>query len=422
MNDFINMPEILEASWVPENSIIKVIGVGGGGCNAVTYMYNQKIQGCNFIVCNTDSQALQKSNVPIKIQLGEGLGAGTNPTKGRNAALDSQDIIAEKVLDNGTQMLFITAGMGGGTGTGASPVIAKMAKDKGILTVAVVTLPFKNEGDESLSKAVEGIHELESNVDSLLIINNEKLYEFFGDQLVQDAFPRADEVLATAVRGITEIISKPGYINVDFEDVKTMMKNSGLALMGCGTGSGPNRLEDAVKGALESPLLSDFDLKTAKNLLINITAGENEQGLKMEELNKINDMINEHIGNVNKFKRGLIWDEDSNDDTICITAIATGFKMNLINLAGSDMGKLILIEKDFTYKKEEENISSGEITLPDEIININKVGYSTSENERKFHFNSDEKPALILSENSNRSDLENIAAIRRVARHPKTNE
>lgn len=422
MNDFINMPEILEASWVPENSIIKVIGVGGGGCNAVTYMYNQKIQGCNFIVCNTDSQALQKSNVPIKIQLGEGLGAGTNPTKGRNAALDSQDIIAEKVLDNGTQMLFITAGMGGGTGTGASPVIAKMAKDKGILTVAVVTLPFKNEGDESLSKAVEGIHELESNVDSLLIINNEKLYEFFGDQLVQDAFPRADEVLATAVRGITEIISKPGYINVDFEDVKTMMKNSGLALMGCGTGSGPNRLEDAVKGALESPLLSDFDLKTAKNLLINITAGENEQGLKMEELNKINDMINEHIGNVNKFKRGLIWDEDSNDDTIRITAIATGFKMNLINLAGSDMGKLILIEKDFTYKKEEENISSGEITLPDEIININKVGYSTSENERKFHFNSDEKPALILSENSNRSDLENIAAIRRVARHPKTNE
>lgn len=422
MNDFLDMPDFVDASWVPENSIIKVIGVGGGGCNAVTYMYNQKIKGCNFIVCNTDSQALQKSNVPVKIQLGEGLGAGTNPTKGRNAALESQDIIAEKVLDNGTQMLFITAGMGGGTGTGASPVIAKMAKDKGILTVAVVTLPFRNEGDESLSKAVDGIHELEKNVDSLLIINNEKLYEFFGDQLVQDAFPRADEVLATAVRGITEIISKPGYINVDFEDVKTMMKNSGMALMGCGTGTGPNRLEDAVKGALESPLLSDFDLKTAKNLLINITAGNNEQGLRMEELNKINDMINEHIGSVNKFKRGLIWDDPSVGDTIHITAIATGFKMNLINVAGSDMGKLILIDKDFAYKDENENLSTGEITLPDEIININKVGYSTSENGRKFNFNEDQIPVLILSGNSRKNELENIAAIRRVARHPKGDE
>lgn len=419
MSDFLDMPDFVDASWIPDNSIIKVIGVGGGGCNAVTYMYNQKITGCNFIVCNTDSQALQKSNVPVKIQLGEGLGAGTNPTKGRNAALESQDIIAEKVLDNGTQMLFITAGMGGGTGTGASPVIAKMAKDKGILTVAVVTLPFRNEGDESLSKAVDGIHELEKNVDSLLIINNEKLYEFFGDQLVQDAFPRADEVLATAVRGITEIISKPGYINVDFEDVKTMMRNSGMALMGCGTGSGSNRLEEAVKGALESPLLSDFDLKTAKNLLINITAGNNAQGLRMEELNKINDMIIEHIGSVNKFKRGLIWDDPSVGDTIHITAIATGFKMNLINVAGSDMGKLILIDKTFVYKDDK---TSGEITLPDEIININKVGYSTSENGRKFHFNDNQIPVLILSGNSRKNELENIAAIRRMARHTKTEE
>ncbi|MBR6246352.1 MAG: cell division protein FtsZ, partial [Bacteroidales bacterium] len=293
-------------NWVPIDSMIKVIGVGGGGCNAVTYMYNQNIEGCSFVVCNTDSQALQKSNVPLKIQLGEGLGAGTNPTKGRNAALESQDEIAEKVLNTGTQMLFITAGMGGGTGTGASPVIAKMAKDKGILTVGVVTLPFRNEGDDFLSKAVDGIHELEKNVDSLLIINNEKLYEFFGNQLVQDAFPRADEVLATAVRGIIEIINKPGYVNVDFEDVKTMMKNSGMALMGCGSGSGKNRLEEAVRGALESPLLNDFDLKTCKNLLINITAPRNDQGLKMEELNKISSMITEYTGSVSKFKRGLI--------------------------------------------------------------------------------------------------------------------
>ncbi|MBQ8069858.1 MAG: cell division protein FtsZ [Bacteroidales bacterium] len=414
MTDFTS-PDIVDMSWVPENSMIKVIGVGGGGCNAVNYMYKQKIQGCNFIVCNTDSQALQKSEVPTKIQLGEGLGAGTNPTKGRNAALESQDLIAEKVLDNGTQMLFITAGMGGGTGTGASPVIAKMAKDRGILTVAVVTLPFKNEGDDFLSKAVDGIHELEKNVDSLLIINNEKLYEHFGNQLVQEAFPRADEVLATAVRGIIEIITKAGYVNVDFEDVKTMMKNSGMALMGCGSGSGSNRLEDAVKGALESPLLNDFDLKTSKNLLINITAGNNDQGLRMDELNRLNEMITEYTGKVNKFKRGLIYDDDPNaGDTIRITAIATGFKMNLINITGSNVGKLILIPRDFKYEDRTDDIQDGEISLTEE-VNINKVGFNTMENKKKFHY--DEKPVLILEPGQSKSELEATAAIRRVQRH-----
>ena len=186
MPDYLNTTDIVTPSdWVPENSMIKVLGVGGGGCNAVTYMYNQKIQGCSFIVCNTDSQALMKSNVPVKVQLGDGLGAGTVPSKARKAALESQELLAEKVLDCGTQMLFITAGLGGGTGTGASPVIAKMAKDRGILTVAVVTLPFQNEGKQALSKASDGIHELERNVDSLLIINNEKLYSYFGAELVQ---------------------------------------------------------------------------------------------------------------------------------------------------------------------------------------------------------------------------------------------
>ncbi|MBQ6576724.1 MAG: cell division protein FtsZ [Bacteroidales bacterium] len=414
MTDFTS-PDIVDMSWVPENSMIKVIGVGGGGCNAVSYMYRQKIQGCNFIVCNTDSQALQKSEVPIKIQLGEGLGAGTNPTKARNAALESQDIVAEKVLDNGTQMLFITAGMGGGTGTGASPVIAKMAKDRGILTVAVVTLPFKNEGDEFLSKAVDGIHELEKNVDSLRIINNEKLYEHFGNQLVQEAFPKADEVLATAVRGIIEIITKPGYVNVDFEDVKTMMKNSGMALMGCGVGSGRNRLEEAVKGALESPLLNDFDLKTSKNLLINITAGNNEQGLRMDELNKLSDMIAEYTGKVNKFKRGLIYDDDPEaGDTIRITAIATGFKMNLISITGSNVGKLILIPRDFKYEDKSDDDANGEISLTDE-VNINKVGFNTLENKRKFHY--DQKPVLVIEPGESKSELEATAAIRRVVRH-----
>ena len=309
--DYTMDQDIMPRDWSEENSIIKVIGVGGGGCNAVNYMYKQKIKGCNFVVCNTDSQALFKSEVPTKIQMGaKGLGAGTDPVEGRNAALESQDEIAAKVLDNGTEMLFITAGMGGGTGTGASPVIAKMAKDRGILTVAVVTIPFKNEGNESQSKAVDGIHELEKNVDSLLIINNEKLYEFFGDTLAHEAFPMADEVLATAVRGIIEVITQPGYINVDFKDVSKMMRNSGMALMGTGLGTGNNRLEDAVKGAFESPLLNDFDLKTAKNVLINITSGNNERGIKMKELETIDEMITQYTGSANRFKKGLIWDDE----------------------------------------------------------------------------------------------------------------
>ena len=265
--------EVIPKDWEQDNSIIKVIGVGGGGCNAVNYMFNKKIDGCTFIVCNTDSQSLKKSPVPTKIQLGSGLGAGCNPTEGRNAALNSQKEIEEKVFDGKTEMLFITAGMGGGTGTGAAPVIAAMAKNKGILTVGVVTLPFKNEGNESLSKAIDGIYELQKNVDSLLIINNEKIYAHYGGLLIQDAFPKTDEVLATAVQGITEIISKPGYVNVDFKDVKAMMTGSGMALMGCGSGQGKNRIADAVNSALASPLLNDFEIKTAKNVLINITAG-----------------------------------------------------------------------------------------------------------------------------------------------------
>ncbi|MBQ2531931.1 MAG: cell division protein FtsZ, partial [Bacteroidales bacterium] len=276
------MDSIEPTDWTPIQSMIKVIGVGGGGCNAVNYMYRQKVQGCSFIVCNTDRQALDESPVPVKVHIGRNaLGAGTDPVKGRNAAIEAEELIKKVVLGEETQMLFITAGMGGGTGTGAAPQIAKYAKDKGILTVAVVTIPFENEGSMAMSRAIDGIHELVKNVDSLLIINNEKLYDFFGDHLIQDAFPKADEVLATAVQGITEIISKPGYINVDFEDIKTMMANSGMALMGCGTGTGENRIEDAVIGALQSPLLNDFDLKTAKSLLVNITCGKNEKGLTM---------------------------------------------------------------------------------------------------------------------------------------------
>ncbi|MBR6346568.1 MAG: cell division protein FtsZ [Bacteroidales bacterium] len=403
---------ITPMGWIPENSMIKVIGVGGGGTNAVTYMYNQKIEGCSFIVCNTDSQALGKSNVPVKIQMGKGLGAGTDPIEGRNAAIEAQAEIAEKVLDNGTQMLFITAGMGGGTGTGASPVIAQMAKERGILTVAVVTLPFKNEGNESQSKAVDGIRELEKNVDSLLIINNEKLYEYFGDTLVQEAFPKADEVLATAVRGIIEVITKPGYINVDFKDVTKMMRSSGMALMGCGVGSGPNRLDEAVKGAFESPLLNDFDLKTAKNVLINITAGNNEKGITMEDLEKINKMIGEYTGNANRFKRGLIWDDDpSIGDKVKITAIVTGFDMGRLGeITDVNLGNLIIIDEHFRCDRKK---AGDEISLPETPGISIKVGFNTADTLHNFSFTTENKPCLCVDPDESLSELENTPAIRR---------
>ncbi|MCR5408399.1 MAG: cell division protein FtsZ [Bacteroidales bacterium] len=403
---------ITPSDWNQENSIIKVIGVGGGGCNAVNYMYRQNIKGCSFVVCNTDAQALQTSEVPVKIQMGtNGLGAGTDPTAGRNAALESQDEIARKVLDNNTQMLFITAGMGGGTGTGASPVIAKMAKEKGILTVAVVTIPFKNEGNESQSKAVDGIHELEKNVDSLLIINNEKLYQFFGDTLIQEAFPKADEVLATAVRGIIEVISCPGYINVDFQDVCKMMRGSGMALMGSGEGTGENRLQDAVKGAFESPLLNDFDLKTAKNVLINITTGNNDRGAKMSDLEKIDDMISEYTGDANHFKKGIIWDDDPDfGDKIRITAIVTGFDMDLGGLGlNKDLGNLVIIDEVFQWDLSDHG---AEVSIPGGAETI-KIGYNNSDNARKFNFASDVKPVLCVEPGEKRSDLEITPAIRR---------
>ena len=405
---------IVPSDWTPDNSMIKVIGVGGGGCNAVTYMFNKKIKGCSFIVCNTDSQALQRSTVPVKIQMGHGRGAGTDPTKGRNAAIESQDEIAAQVLDNGTEMLFITAGMGGGTGTGAAPVIAKMARDKGILTVAVVTVPFDNEGNDSLSKAIDGIHELEKNVDSLLIIKNEKLYDYFGDLLVQDAFPKSDEVLATAVQGITEIISRPGYINVDFEDIKTMMRNSGIALMGCGTGSGPNRIDDAVKQAFESPLLNDYDLNTAKNVLINITVGNNKDGVTMDQLSEINNRIKEYTGSANNFKRGLVWDDDPEiGDTIRITAIVTGLRFTDIMGPGEDIGNYIMIDDDFVFARQLPGEEDG-IILSESNGQRTKIGFNTKENSRIFNFADDEKPILLVKSGEDKSRLENEPAIRRV--------
>lgn len=417
MNENIN-PIITPKDWEnPIKNTIKVIGIGGGGCNAVSYMFEQKVEGCSFIVCNTDSQSLDKSPVPVKIQMGtEGLGAGTNPVEGRKAALEAEEEIVEKVLNEETQMLFITAGMGGGTGTGAAPVIANMAKERGILTVAVVTIPFKNEGRESHARAIDGIRELEKNVDSLMIINNEKLYELFNNQLIHDAFPQADEVLATAVRSITEVIFKKGYINIDFKDVQNMMRNSGMALLGCGQGSGKNRIEDAVKGALESPLLNDFNLNTAKKVLVNITAGKNEEGLLMGELEEINNLISEHTGKDKTFKSGLIYDyNEETKDKIHITVIATGFEFErLKDITDVNVGKLIPLDTSYQYKKP--GIVLGKEVSIDKTPRkeIRTVGYSTKENCRTFNFSEDEKPILITTPGENLGELESIPAVRRI--------
>ena len=403
MDDFV--VELAPNDWVKSDEIIKVMGVGGGGCNAVNTMYHKGISGCSFIVCNTDSMALANSPVSVKIQMGKGLGAGTDPIKGRKAALESQEEIQVKALNPHTQMLFITAGMGGGTGTGATPVIAKMAKDKGILTIAVVTLPFLNEGPKALTRAVDGIKELEKNVDSLIVINNEKLYEY-DKELIHDAIPLADEVVCTAVKGIIEIIKKPGYINVDFEDVKTMMRDSGMALMGYGSGTGKNRIHDAVEGAFRSPLLNDFELKSARNVLVNITVGRNEQGLTMGEMNQLNNLIDEYTGGANNFKRGLIYEDDPDfGDRVSITSIVTGLKFKDVVGPVRDLGNYIMLTRDFVYDREKEASEEG--------IHLEFVSPGSSNGYGKFNCELKEEPALLSATLDQLSNLEDIPAIRR---------
>ncbi len=407
------IPEIIvPEDWVETEKLIKVVGVGGGGVNAVTYMHRHNIEGCTFIVCNTDRQSLEESSVPIKIQLGHGRGAGTDPTKGRDFAIEASETIENTIFDGKTEMLFITTCLGGGTGTGAAPVIASMAKQHGVLTVAVVTLPFKNDQKETMVRAIEGIHELEQYVDSLLVINNEKLYDVYGDMLIQDAFPKTDEVLATAVRAVVDIIQSKGFINVDLEDVKKMMKNSGMALMGCGSGSGKNRLEDAIREALESPLLNDCDLKTAKNTLINITAGHNDSGLLMKELEKIDQLIEGYTGRANCFKRGIVYNYDEGfQDKINITVIATGFEAGtfdtMIEVAHSD---LVFINSDFSYERSKGD--SGEIELP-ELPNI-VIKAGGGNRGRKFNFTEDNRPSLAVRPGDDILRLENVPAISRI--------
>jgi cell division protein FtsZ len=317
---------------VERSSIIKVIGIGGGGNNAVNHMFERGIKDVNFIVCNTDHQALARSPVPVKVQIGEsiteGRGAGSKPEVGRKAAQENIEEVMEAISGN-TKMVFLTTGMGGGTGTGAIPVIAKACKDAGLLTIAVVTIPFKSEGKIRIRYAIDGISELKDHVDSLLVINNEKLREIYGDQGVSTAFAKADDILTVAVKGIAEIITVAGYINVDFADVETVMKDSGVAIMGMGSASGENRALKAIENALASPLLNSNDITGAQSILINISSGTGNNELTMDELGDITDYMYETATEDALIIRGLSQDENISEN-INVTVIATGFPSNSI--------------------------------------------------------------------------------------------
>lgn len=309
---------------------IKVIGVGGGGSNAVNHMYEQGIKDVEFIVCNTDLQDLQKSPIPTKIQLGDdltgGRGAGSNPEVGERAAKESMAQI-HALLEDDTQMVFITAGMGGGTGTGAAPIIAEIAKEMGILTVGIVTIPFSFEGKMRYQHAIRGIEALSQNVDSMLIINNETLREKYGNLKITEAFSKADDILTTAAKGIAEIITVNGIVNVDFEDVRTVMQDSGVAIMSSGTSTGENRAYEAIEEALDSPLLNKADIRGAKNILLNFTSGENE--VTMDEISIVTHYIIQKAERDVNIIFGIVKDNSLTDE-LSVTLIATGFEIENI--------------------------------------------------------------------------------------------
>ena len=379
-----------------QSNVIKVIGVGGGGSNAINHMFNQGIKGVDFVVCNTDHQALQSSPVPTKIQLGvtltEGLGAGANPEIGQQSALESIEEI-EKLLDSNTKMVFITAGMGGGTGTGAAPVIAKLAKDRDILTVGIVTIPFQFEGKQRQEQALKGVENLRANVDSLIVINNNKLREVYGNLGFKAGFSKADEVLATASRGIAEVITHHYTQNIDLKDAKTVLSNSGTAIMGSSTASGDNRAKEAIVSALDSPLLNDNKIKGAKNVLLLIVSGENE--ITIDEIGEINDHIQNEAGYNANIIMGVGEDLELGD-SIAVTVIATGFNVEQqkeIFTGSSEANKIIHVlgdeQKAVQDLTQQQNMPLS-VPTPDQPLNptfqtsvpSQKIVYSLEENEK----------------------------------------
>lgn len=372
-----------------QSSIIKVIGVGGGGSNAVNHMYNQGITGVDFVICNTDQQALDLSPIPNKIQLGatltEGRGAGSNPEVGKNSAIENVDDLKE-LFANNTQMVFITAGMGGGTGTGAAPIIAQTAREMGILTVGIVTIPFSFEGRRRKMQADEGLEALRENVDTMLIICNDKLREMYGNLKMSEAFSKADDILTVAAKGIAEIITVAGYINVDFEDVKTVMKDGGTAIMGSASAEGNDRAITAVTKAMASPLLNDNEIKGAKYILLNITSGEDE--ISMDEIDAITEYIQEEAGN----SADIIWGngiDESLGNKVSVTIVATGFgSKSAIDLsAGNQEPKKIVrkLEEEVNTNITQQ-VAGESITKEEEKPLENEPYLKASENQVSFEF------------------------------------
>ena len=326
-------------------SILKVVGVGGGGGNAVTQMYNEGIRNVTFVLCNTDQLAMRDNPIPTKVQLGPGLGAGGDPNKAREYAEDSLDKI-KKMFSDGTEMAFITAGMGGGTGTGASPVVAKVARDLGILTIGIVTIPFLFEGSPRIIKALKGVEEIKKNVDALLVINNELLREKYADFTLLDAFKIVDDTLLNAVRSISEIITVPGYINRDFADVKTVLKNGGGAVMSNGLAKGDNRVTQAIKNATNSPLLKNNDIFKAKRILLNISFGKNH-ALKVREIDDITNFVAK-FGSIEVFWGTTV--DESLDEEVKVAVLASGYDMENI-ISNHDIAKA---SQDLTREQKEE--------------------------------------------------------------------
>ena len=330
----------LPLEGLTEDSIIKVIGVGGGGCNAVNYMHRQGLKDVSFLVCNTDRQVLIKSSVPSKLQLGPGLGAGGDPETARQYAEESRDHIRE-ALNDGTQMLFLAAGMGGGTGTGASAVVAEVAQEMGILTVGIVTIPFAFEGKKKIEKAMTGVARLAKHVDALLIINNEKLKQIYPELNLLNAFSKSDDVVANAARSIAEIITVPGYINTDFADVRNTLRKGGVAIMNIGRASGEKRITNAINDALNSPLVNTNDVHGAERILLQFYCST-EHAIVMEEIDQINEFVQE-VGDDIEVQWGASIDETLGED-VRVTVIATGYKVDGLPSEDEEEGKKTISE------------------------------------------------------------------------------
>lgn len=360
-----------------DSPIIKVIGVGGGGSNAVTHMYKQGIVGVDFAICNTDNQAMENSPVPTKIRLGpnltEGRGAGSKPNVGKLACEESIEEV-KRYIENNCKMLFITAGMGGGTGTGAAPIIARTAREMNILTVGIVTLPFTFEGNKRTSQGYEGLNELKNSVDTLIIISNDKLRQIHGNLSLSDAFSKADNVLTTAAKGIAEIITVPGYVNVDFEDVNTVMRGSGVAIMGTGLAEGNDRARIAVDQALHSPLLEDNNINGAKHILLNITSGLKE--VTMDEIFEITDFVREEAGDASEIIWGNCYDNKLGNK-LSVTVIATGFEHQItdnLDFMPQKSKVTINLGDDLVSRSSETAPSSG----------LSGIGYEESNNNGRI--------------------------------------